>query len=295
MNECNIPEMPLVELVFHPSDFSKASQNAFAHALAIACRRKAKFTVFHAGGKLAGKEWTHFPAVRATLERWGVLQEGSPRSAVFETLGVAVEKIDVAHSNPLRACLNYLENYPTDLIVLATEGREGLPLWIKRSVAEELSRQSKTMTLFVPGGSHGFVSSRKGKLTLRKILIPVDHKPCPQAAIQFATRAAKLLGDDVVDITLVHISNSSEMPDIDLPEDPSWSWKKLHRQGEVVDEIIKAANETSADLIAMVTAGHEGILDALRGSTSEQILRHSPCPVLAVPNAWVTAVASGEG
>jgi nucleotide-binding universal stress UspA family protein len=44
----------------------------------------------------------------------------------------------------------------------------------------------------------------------------------------------------------------------------------------------------------MVTAGHEGILDTLRGSISEQVLRHSPCPVLAVPDAWVTAVARGE-
>jgi nucleotide-binding universal stress UspA family protein len=294
MNECNIPDMPLVESVFHPSDFSKASENAFAHALSVACLRKAKFTIFHAGGKLAGKEWSHFPAVRTTLERWGVLGKGSPRSAVFETLGVAVEKIDLPHSNPLKACLNYLEETPTDLIVLATEGREGLPQWIKRSVAEELALRTQTMTLFVPNASRGFVSSQDGELTLRKILIPVDHKPCPQAAVQFATRAAKLMGDEVVGITIVHVGDSSEMHDIDLPEDPSWSWKKLYRRGEVVDEIIKAANEVSADMIAMVTAGHEGILGALRGSTSEHVLRHSPCPLLAVPDAWVGKVARRE-
>jgi len=33
----------------------------------------------------------------------------------------------------------------------------------------------------------------------------------------------------------------------------------------------------------MSTAGHEGFLDALRGSVTEQVLRHSPCPLLAVP------------
>jgi nucleotide-binding universal stress UspA family protein len=291
MNGSNIPEMPFVESVFHPSDFSEASQNAFAHALAIACLRNTKFTIFHAGGKSAGKEWDLFPAVRSTLMRWGVLEEGSPRSAVFEKLGVAVKKIDLAHSNPLKACLKYLEENPTDLIVLATMGREGLPQWIQRSVAEKLARRTQTMTLFVPSASRGFVSFRDGEPTLRKILIPVDHKPSPQAAIQYATRATKLIGDDLVDITLVYVSDAGEMPDIDLPEDSSWSWKKLHRRGEVVDEIIKVANEISADLIAMVTAGHEGILDALRGSTSEQILRHSPCPVLAVPDEWVTAVA----
>ena len=40
-----------------------------------------------------------------------------------------------------------------------------------------------------------------------------------------------------------------------------------------------------ADLIAMTTAGHQGFLDALRGSTSERVLRHAPCPVLVVPTA----------
>lgn len=294
MNEYNIPEMPLVESVFHPFDFSEASQNAFAHALAIACLLEAKFTIFHAGGKSGGKSSHSFPAVRTTLTRWGLLEEGSPRSAVYEKLGVKVEKIGLPHGNPLKACLKYLKENATDLIVLATEGRKGLPLWIKQSVAQELTRRTQTMTLFVPNASRGFVSFQDGDLTLRTILIPVDHKPCPQAAIQFATRAAKLMGDDLVDITLVHVGDAGEIPDIDLPEDSSWSWKKLHRRGNVVDEIIKVANEISPDLIAMVTAGQKGILDALSGSISEQVLRHSPCPVLAVPDAWVTAVARGE-
>jgi nucleotide-binding universal stress UspA family protein len=38
-----------------------------------------------------------------------------------------------------------------------------------------------------------------------------------------------------------------------------------------------------ANLIAMPTAGHHGFLDAVRGSTTERVLRHAPCPVLAVP------------
>jgi nucleotide-binding universal stress UspA family protein len=46
------------------------------------------------------------------------------------------------------------------------------------------------------------------------------------------------------------------------------------------------AHAQSADLIAMTTAGRHGFLDALRGSTTEQVLEHAPCPVLAV-HAWV--------
>jgi nucleotide-binding universal stress UspA family protein len=33
----------------------------------------------------------------------------------------------------------------------------------------------------------------------------------------------------------------------------------------------------------MTTQGHTGVLDALRGSTTERILRRASCPVLAVP------------
>jgi nucleotide-binding universal stress UspA family protein len=38
-----------------------------------------------------------------------------------------------------------------------------------------------------------------------------------------------------------------------------------------------------ADLIVMATAGHQGALDALRGSTTERVVRQATCPVLAVP------------
>ncbi len=50
------------------------------------------------------------------------------------------------------------------------------------------------------------------------------------------------------------------------------------RQGDVVETILQTAAEIDADLIAMPTAGHRGILDALRGSTTERVLRHAPCP-----------------
>jgi nucleotide-binding universal stress UspA family protein len=53
--------------------------------------------------------------------------------------------------------------------------------------------------------------------------------------------------------------------------------------GEVVKTILAVAEESKADLIVMTTKGHNGFLDALRGSTTERVLRHARCPVLAVP------------
>jgi len=51
----------------------------------------------------------------------------------------------------------------------------------------------------------------------------------------------------------------------------------------VVQSIVDAAIEFEVDLIGMATAGHRNPLDVLRGSTTERVIRHAPCPVLAIP------------
>ena len=55
------------------------------------------------------------------------------------------------------------------------------------------------------------------------------------------------------------------------------------RDGDVVEGIVQAAIGMRANLIGMATAGHRGVLDALRGSTTERVLRQAPCPILAIP------------
>ena len=67
-------------------------------------------------------------------------------------------------------------------------------------------------------------------------------------------------------------------------EEKSGSPTKVElRGGNVIEGILQAAADVKTDLIAIATAGHRGILDAVRGSTTERVLRHAPCPVLAVP------------
>jgi nucleotide-binding universal stress UspA family protein len=56
-----------------------------------------------------------------------------------------------------------------------------------------------------------------------------------------------------------------------------------HQSGDVVTEIIAAANRLNADMIVMPTAGAKGFFEMFRGSTTQQVLRRAPCPVLAVP------------
>ena len=53
-------------------------------------------------------------------------------------------------------------------------------------------------------------------------------------------------------------------------------------EGDAVDEIIRYADRVEADLIVMATHGRSGISHVLMGSTAEQVIRRSTCPVLSL-------------
>ncbi len=286
MNRTTVETIPLVQSVLYPTDleFSQVSERAFAHALAIALLGETQFTILHVGPEHESDvDWTHYPSVRQTLERWGLLETGSSQSEVFDKLRLKVRKMALRSRNPVKATAGFLDHEPTDLIVLATEGREGLTRWFKSSNAEEIARWSKTMTLFVPSHSQrDLVSLKDGKSSVKNILVPVDWKPDCTGALELARLTSEVLGDGKVSITLLHVGDSQ--PTIPtLQEGTKWSWQIEQSQGEPVAEILSAADKHQADLIVMATAGHDGIFDVLRGSTTEQVLRKAPCPLLAVP------------
>jgi len=90
MSHSNLLEGIKVESIFHPSDFSEASEVAFAHALNIALVARARLTVLHVEAS-PGAEWQDFPGVRDTLERWGLIPKGSPKSALGSSASVSAK------------------------------------------------------------------------------------------------------------------------------------------------------------------------------------------------------------
>lgn len=281
MPESDSPDIPVLHNVFHPSDFSPASYVAFAHALKAALTAKATLTILHVSRERE-EQWTDFPGVRETLERWGLLPKNSERSAVL-TLGINVKKVQAFHSDPVESVTAYLADHNADLIVLATDQNKGMVQWLSKSVATGVARQSHLMTLFIPKGVDGFVSLADGSISLKNILIPVASAPPAQPAIQAAVRMASRLHCASGVFTLLHVGEQGEMPDVRCPELAGWSWNKITRNGDVIDVIRGIARETEADLLVMSTEGRNGFLDALRGSHSERVLRQAGCPVLAIP------------
>ena len=274
--------MQPIATIHHPTDFSDASADAFVHALKIALAAKAMLYILHvASGR--DDDVMAFPQVRDTLARWGLMDADEPPEAIEARLGLRVGKIDLEPQAPEDGVRRFIADRPPDLMVLATEARQGAARWLHGSVAEKLARATTAPTLFVPAKARSFVDQMRGEVRLHHVLIPIDHRPKPAAAVGFAMGLAHMLAGMSAEERLLHVGK--EPPRIARHNEPGRVRPVALRQGDVVEAIVDAANDWPADLIAMATAGHRSVLDIMRGSTTERVLRQASCPVLAVPVA----------
>ena len=284
MSGSDRPTRPLDALpgwrFLHPTDFSEASEVAFAHALKLTLVTRGQLHVLHVAPPDTPVQWRHFPGIREALERWRVLPAGSRPEAVG-ALGIAVEKITAVAADPVAATAEYLRRAPADVIVLATHQRDGFDGWRHPSVAQAIAQHAGELALFVPAGSNGFVSIATGAMQLRRVLVPLARVPEPQAAVNAAAAFAAAAGGGPVAFRLVH-AGAGDVPDVATPAEPRWTWERCAISGEPATALGEAMREWSPDLVVMTTAGRHGFMDALRGSTTERVLRAAPCPLLAV-------------
>src|SRR6478672_9384286 len=241
----------IIESVLHPTDFSESSKVAFFHALTATLLSRSHLTLLNVSSDDKPR-WADFPGVRETLEKWQLLPKGSPRSAVND-LGIDIRKAIMPKGDPVEGVINYMTDYPAEMIVLATQQRRGISRWLSSSVAEPIARRATEMTLFIPGGTDGFVSAEDGSVSLKNILIPVATSPRPQPALEAAARLVRSLDINAGTFTLLHIGNSNSMPSLRTPDVPGWTWTKEIRSGDVIQRIIDMSHETETSLIVMST------------------------------------------
>lgn len=266
--------------ILHPTDFSDASMDAFIHALKIALACKSELHVLHIQSRHDLEEGAEAPHIRRTLAQWKLMDESDPPATVFKKFGVKAVKVELPPQDPVHAILAYEDRHPCDLMVLATHGREGLPRFLQGSVAETVARKAAINALFVAPGALGFVHPSRGEWRLKRILAPVDSHPDANQALPVIQALAALPGEPAE----VRFMHAGSMPP-KLSGKPGGLTKEMIvlRNGAAIDGILTEAEDWRADLIAMPTSGHDGLMDALRGSTTERVLRQAPCPVLAIP------------
>ncbi|MEY3284578.1 MAG: hypothetical protein RIR86_2591 [Acidobacteriota bacterium] len=271
-----------LQRIFHPTDFSEASHRAFAHALRLAIGAKSILTIYHTEPHQPASSWKSFPHVRELLEGWGMIPPHSSRDAVTD-LGIGVEKVSAGHRNARNSILKFLERHPHDLIVLATNQQVGLDRYLSRSVAEPIARRSGESTLFIPSRTPGFVSSETGAVRLRNILIPLDLAPYPELAIEVAVSLVEILGGQGETYHLLRTAPSRSRAPFEVIEKTGIRHNLLAGEGDPFAAVLATAAKVEADLIVTGSCRHEGLIETLRGSLTERIVRYANCPILTVP------------
>lgn len=138
---------------------------------------------------------------------------------------------------------------------------------------------------------------------LNRILVPTDFSDCAMKALLYALPLAKkhdailtllsvapippyAIGEvSAAECTPICLHASAERELTSFAREVVGEEVKVEtmaRIGSPAAEIIEAANILPADLIVIATHGRGGLKRVWLGSVAEQVIRHSPCPVLVV-------------
>ena len=266
------------------TDFSAESQRAFFHALAFAVSKQARLTLLHTGPESRRSvPWENFPGVRETLAGWGLLPRDAPRSAVADTLNLGIAKMAMRDDNPRQGITEYLRKHPTDLLVMATEGRTGLARLFNPSVAETVSYCTRSHTLMLPKGGRGFVDPETGRTDVKRVLCAIDPYRDPRPALGFLKQWLPILGGAEMDILMLQNCDPEDAEELPLPKTGNLSWREVIRPGEAVATIVSAAREMEAELVVMTSHSPLKPMARMRGSLTDKVLRDLRVPLLSMP------------
>ncbi len=127
-----------------------------------------------------------------------------------------------------------------------------------------------------------------------RILVPVEGTETDTPVLEHIARLASLCGAEVTLLRVAHFHTRDERAceledaesDIERAAEALRARgvhvKTLLVAGEPGEVIVREADETEADLIAMATHGHGWAKRLVLGSTAEHVRHHSSVPLLLV-------------
>lgn len=281
-----------IQKLLVPHDFSDAAAKALQYAIDLAAKVGASVVVVHA--------WQLSAYASPSSE----LAKGMERD-LSRDLAAAIKKAQrgtVKVEKQLRLGVPYVEivtaakELGADMIVMGTTGKTGLEHFLLGSVAERIVRTARGRVVVVPLRPDGAAAAAP---VVRRILCAVDFSEGSEAALREAVALAERAD---ARITAVHCCAPSPYSSLG-PAISSALERELQaelagvvhryaarrapidtilRHGVPYVEIVATAEEISADLIVVGTAGRTGLAHLLLGSVAERVVRTSRVPVMAV-------------
>jgi nucleotide-binding universal stress UspA family protein len=212
----------------------------------------------------------------------------------------------VTTGHPSDEISRLVSGHRIDLAVVATHGRSGLKRLVLGSVTERLMRILPCPLLIVRSLESDDTAVQQFSLNIKKILVGCDFSPYSALAFQYGLSLAQEFESEV---HLVHVIETPAYKGmmkfsvgqgedfekilhtqvkeklLEMIPKESFTWcepKIVLLAGHPYEEIIKHSLLNQIDLIVLGIRGRNLIEALFTGSTTDRVLRQSPCPVLSV-------------
>ncbi len=275
-----------------PTDFSDTSLQALDHAIYVAKLNKATITLIH----VFESAFPHLKSLQypdsvytnlATYEK-EILKQGKDR------LNKLVEKIRKKNSITINAVMSTgwikediiqtSEKIKADIIIMGTHGVKGVRELIIGSNTFRVVNEAKCPVLSIRDNGR--------KPGIKNIVLPFRDKPHSREKVDYAIRMGEIFG------ATIHVLG------IDTDEDKE-HYKKIELEAKQIkgivekhgltcnikvksssylsDKVLKYASKKNADLIVIMSdLDRMNISEFFMGPFSQQIVNHSPIPVLSI-------------
>ncbi len=192
------------------------------------------------------------------------------------------------------------------LVITATHGRSGLKRLLLGSVTERLMRILSCPLLIIGGPEEKITQPAGGKLKFTRILVGCDFSPDSEAAFQYGLSLAQ---EFQAELHLVHVIEPPVYVDLDMPgsaidtehmetlrdrlneklsslvpvEARHWCEPRISLlEGLPYEVLTHYAERHGIDLVVLGARGYSLVEKLFIGSTTDRVVRRTPCPVLSV-------------
>jgi nucleotide-binding universal stress UspA family protein len=237
-------------------------------------------------------------------------QHAEEGAALLGACGVPVV-CQVGGENAAMAILDRADVEHADLIVVGSHSKSPWQQFVAGSVSTHVARHAHTSVLVVRGdriervvvGVDGTEASQHALAALTRLPLPASAKITLVAVVPTWTREEPLTWS-------VHYEKgrADDGDELEQPHDAGWVLCHAEtclraaglqvdgciRRGAPAEQLIAAAADVGADLVAVGSANRSTLGRLLLGSVSARVLSHAPCSVLVARMAAVPSDALEE-
>ena len=286
-----------IKNVIVPTDFSLPSRMALNYGVALARKFRARLTLVHVLEPLLVVEQANelYVASIAKERREAALQELWALLAPEDEDDLDVQVV-LKGGNVRAEITAVAQEQHADIVVMGTHGRGPLGRLILGSTTEGVLRKLSVPVMTVCHATR--------PMGFKRILFATDLSESSVRGFAFALDVARTLQAEIVIVCavdgmpLAYGEGGIELQTLDPAVDQArrrlatlitegrHSGVDVHAvltEGPAPDQILKAADNSSADLI-FITVENKGVVErVLRGTTAEHVIREATIPVLSIP------------